>query len=968
MDETILISAFSASLGSSNEARMQAEEYLQKIRSNPGLIPILLKLSLDAQHTLELRQSAVIYLKNLTKNWKDSINDFSIPIEDKNFLKLHLINCLDFSIPEKIRSQFEEIAHNITKIDYPWDQIINQISIALEDGQKVYAGLNMIYQISRNYEYVMNERRKDLLVLVENFFSSILLILKNLIGFPNIESYSYVQIILQIYWVSFYIDLHNEQAEIPVLEQWLNCFKVIISAPFNELQNKPETEEQEKIQEKFPQWMCKKWASQIVHRFFNRYYNLNHLREQNLRIGQYFQSVWACEFFKVITPQLFQVKEKFIPSLLLNYYIKYTTQAVKFGPTFSLLDENSISHILINVIMPIIYRVKSDDEIWRENPIEFIRKEADLGKAYYSPKSSAIDLLLTLCEKGILVKFFQYISIELQQSSDLLKKEALLLALGSLSEQIKKNTALKDHVESLLINFVYPEFSNPIGFLRSRSAWVYSRFANLDLSTAENKTTPENLNFKTKGLEAVCKLLIDSELPVRYEAGVALPKLLSWSVSKIRLSGELKNLLEIYLKLINEIDSEDVVESLESIVSAFPKEIIPFSLELAQHLASAFTRMIGKDLNEDDGESAMAAVSTLNTIGKIIDVLEDRPEDLTKLSFILQPIFEYCLSEIGCDYFEEALNLLTCLLYYSPDGSLPHLYYLIKHLKASILGQDQETPYAIEHVNEVYSSIANFIKKYKEKTMENMAGILEIGFLLLKDREQDAVNGCKILIALLENYKGAIDGIIVEIIKVISSTFELTKIKSLKISCSQTIFVALWNSPLITLSAGPLVSPLFEFALANLKFFSEDIGRNHLIYGLGSLFYLIPQLPPGLQNTLPAIFKSILLLCKDPDEESSIEVEEFEEGNRGVVNLDAQCQKIIDKIRAGGCDAEDDDSDFPYCNDAEDLYDSPFEEMNQNDFIKEIAKLLKNNYNELYQSIISILSEQELKLISSLIQ
>ena len=958
MDENILLSAFSASLGANNEARSQAHEYLQSIRSTPGLVPLLARISLDPSHSDEVRQVAVIYLKNLCKNWKGTNSEYLIPQSDKDFLKFHILAGLSFSIPEKIRSQFEEIANAMAKVDYPWEEVLNEILTGLTDPNLIYAALNMIHQISKNYEYVMNERRRYLLDLITRFFPKILEILKSLVSFTNVECFAYVQLILQIYWVSMYIDLHPQQAEAGVLDEWMNCFRIILEHPMGDLQGKPESEESEKIQEKLPQWMCKKWAVQIVHRFFTRYFNLTHLKEPNLFAGQHFQGNWATEFFKVIIPQLFQVKDKFIPSLLLNYYLKYACQSVKFLPTFRLFDENSISHLMVNVIMPVLYRVQSDDELWRENPIEFIRKEADLGKAYYSPKSSAIDLLLTLCEKGILVKFFEYIAREVQQPADLLRKEVTLLVLGSMSEQIKNNS-IKTRIEALLTEFVFPEFSNQVGFLRARAAWVYSRFSYLSFETP---------NFKALGLEAVCKLLIDPELPVRYEAALALPKLLKWDISKGRLGGELKSLLEIYLKLVNEIDSEDVVEALESIISAFPKEIVPFALELTQHLANAFIRMIEKDINEDEGESAMAAVSTLNTIGKIIDVLEDRPDDLLRISFILNPAFEYCLSERGSDYFEETLSLLTCLLYYVPENSMPHLYYLIKNLRTSILGEGPVAPFAIEHIDETFSPIANFIKKYKEQTLENLPWILEMAFSLLQGKEQEAINGCKILIAVLENYKSVLDSYLPRIISEISAAFTAGS-RKVKIGCSQATHLALWNSTLLTLSAGPLVSPAFQFSLENIKIYSDSMARSHMIYGFGSLFVVIQQLPPPMISTLPVIFKAIVQLCQDSDEDSADEAEENSGDRKVTISIDAQCQKILEKIRNHGVDDEDDeDSDFPYGENTDDLYDSPFETMNQNEFIKGIVQNLIGSYPELMNSINGILTETEAKLLNSLIQ
>lgn len=962
MDENILLSAFSASLGADNEARSKAHEYLQSIRSAAGLIPLLLKVSLDSANSLELRQVAVIYLKNLTKVSKDSENDFTIPEVDKEFLKFHILTGLSFGIPEKLRSQYEEIAHNIAKTYFPWEQILTQIAQALDDPNNIYAGLNMIHQVSRNYEYAMNDKRTNLLALVELFFGKILAILKELIISSNPDKYSYIQLILQTYWVSFYIDIPPKQAQKEVLEQWLQCFYQILSANYGEIQAKPLDEEEAKLREKSPQWMCKKWAGQIVHRFFTRYFNLNHMQEQNLLIGQYFQSVWAAEFLKIIVPQLFQAKDLFVPSVVLNYYIKYVIQGIKFTATFELLDEAAVSNLLINVIMPILYRVASDEETWKENSIEFIRKEADMGRAYYSPKSSAIDLLLTLCEKGFLNKFFEYIAREIQLSGDLLRKEALMLAFGSISEQVKKNSALKEFVERILTGFAFVEFTNTIGFLRSRAAWVCARYANIDY---------ENLEFKTNALESICRLLKDPELPVRYEAALALPKLISWNVTKQRLSTEVKNLLEIYLKLMGEIDSEDLVEALESIVSAFPKETLPFSLELTQHLASAFSRMVAKDMNEDEGESAMAAVSTLNTISKIIDILEDKPEDLVKVSLILKPVFDYCLSEKGCDYFEETLNLLTCLLYYAPEKSLPHLYYLIRLLRASILGEGTEKPYALEHIDEIFSPIANFIKKYPEQTLENLNGIVDIGFALIKDKEEEAVNGCKILIALMENFKGHIDSFIVPIIKEISASFSQHNSKKVKNSCSQAMFVALWNNPILSLSAIDALSPAIQHALSSAKSFNESLARSHMIYGLGSLFYIIPNLPSDFQGKLPIIFKSIVQLYEDNDEDSSAEGIEFDDMGNDPGKIDAHCQKIIDKIRNSANDEDDDDDDdneFPFGDDAEDLYDSPFEVLNQNDMIKDVTNMIKGNFPELFQSIVGILSESEIKILNSIIQ
>jgi hypothetical protein len=46
------------------------------------------------------------------------------------------------------------------------------------------------------------------------------------------------------------------------------------------------------------------------------------------------------------------------------------------------------------------------------------------------------------------------------------------------------------------------------------------------------------------------------------------------------LKPALKNILEVYLKLMSEIESEELVSALEEIVKHFKEDISPYALEL----------------------------------------------------------------------------------------------------------------------------------------------------------------------------------------------------------------------------------------------------------------------------------------------------------------------------------------------------------------------------------------------------
>lgn len=87
------------------------------------------------------------------------------------------------------------------------------------------------------------------------------------------------------------------------------------------------------------------------------------------------------------------------------------------------------------------------------------------------------------------------------------------------------------------------------------------------------------------------------------------------------MRGHLSTLLAIYLKLMDEIDSEELVAALEGIVAEFSADIGPYAFDLCVHLSSAFYKYRLKDTevdNDDDGECQLAAGGCLDAIGKIV--------------------------------------------------------------------------------------------------------------------------------------------------------------------------------------------------------------------------------------------------------------------------------------------------------------------------------------------------------------
>ncbi len=109
------------------------------------------------------------------------------------------------------------------------------------------------------------------------------------------------------------------------------------------------------------------------------------------------------------------------------------------------------------------------------------------------------------------------------------------------------------------------------------------------------------------------------------------------------------------------------------------------------------------------------------------------------------------------------------------------------------------------------------------------------------------------------------------------------------------------------------------------------------------------------------------MICLATEDDSSFEAEETEDGAKIPINIDDQCKKILEKIRNSTNDDDEEDDSFRFGMDAEDLYDSPFEVLNQNDLIRQISKLLIEGYPEVWKVVNSVLSEQELKYVAGFI-
>ena len=167
---------------------------------------------------------------------------------------------------------------------------------------------------------------------------------------------------------------------------------------------------------------------------------------------------------------------------------------------------------------------------------------------------------------------------------------------------------------------------------------MYGQFASFPFSNADHLR---------HALNALYQNLNHNDLPVRVNAAVSLIKLLDHEVAIEFISPGLQQIIKIYLKLIDEIDYDELIEALRKIVDVFEADIGPYALELCTKLGEAFLRLHenrkqfeGSNLLEQDSETSLTTGGLITAIRRILQSISGRyPEMYPKLEEVLeQPI------------------------------------------------------------------------------------------------------------------------------------------------------------------------------------------------------------------------------------------------------------------------------------------------------------------------------------------
>ncbi|KAI3700144.1 hypothetical protein L2E82_44762 [Cichorium intybus] len=975
MDLQNLAIVLQAALSPNPAERRAAEESLNQYQYTPQHLVRLLQIVVDGNCDIAVRQVASIHFKNfIAKNWSphDPDEQSKILPSDKELVRQNILVFVA-QLPPLLRAQLGECLKTIIHADYPeqWPGLLHWVTHNLQD-QQVYGALFVLRILSRKYEFKSDEERTPIYHVVEETFPHLLSIFSRLvqIGNPSIEVADLIKLICKIFWSSIYLEIPKKLFDPNVFNAWMVLFLNILERPVPR-EGQPADPE---VRKSWGWWKVKKWTVHILNRLYTRFGDLKLQNPENKAFAQHFQKNYAGKILECHLNLLNALRiGDYLPDRVSNLILQYLSNSLSKTTMYNLLQPR-LDVVLFEIIFPLMCFNDNDQALWEEDPHEYVRKGYDIIEDLYSPRTAAMDFVSELVRKRgkenlqkfilFIVEIFKRYEAASIEFKPYRQKDGALLAIGALCDKLKQTEPYKSELEPMLVQHVFPEFASPVGHLRAKAAWVAGQYAHINFSDPNN--------FR-KALQSVVAGMRDPELPVRVDSVFALRSFVESCKDLSEIRPILPQLLDDFFKLMDEVENEDLVFTLETIVDKFGEEMAPYALGLCQSLAAAFWKCINSSEADDEADDpgALAAAGCLRAISTILESVSRLPHIFAHIEPILLPIMRRMLTSDGQDVYEEVLEIVSYMTFFSPTISLDmwSLWPLLTEALAD---------WAIDFFPNILVPLDNYISRGTMhyltcKEPDYQQSLYSVLSNIMRDKnleDNDIEAAPKLIEVVFQNCRGQVDHWVQPYIEITVERLRVADRPYLKCLLLQVIADALYYNASLTLNILQKLGVAIE--VFNLWFqmlqqtkksgvranFKREHDKKVCCLGLTSLLVLPPDQLPG--EVLERVFKATLELLvaykdqvaeaakeepeeDDDDMDDGLETDDDEDDD-GDMDADEANSLRLERLAAQArsfrpADDDDDDDDDDFSED-EDLQ-SPIDEVDPFVFFMDTAKGLQ---------------------------
>jgi hypothetical protein len=896
---------------------------------------IIFQAACADQVNADIRLAAALRFKNRLRNEDWNADKSPVQEDEKVMVKKAMVSAV-IAAPSKVRNVLLEGLRRILEYDFPdrWPGLVEEVMQYLQgqDMHKITGALSVLRVLCKRFEYKPEGEDAPLDNVVNKCFPLLIQMFQYINGLPNIApEIAFMQKLLcKIYWSA-------TNMRIPPLffsnaqhfAQWLDCFLQVLKQPVQETDALS------------PHWKVKKWIGHILNRLLSKYGNPRGLKKHEQQLGQAFIDAYAMKFLEgwMTLCSWYRAKQYVSPQPL-ALALNYMDTAMDFKPTYEIVRGN-LDVLMFEVLFPMLCFTEADAEMWQDNPQEYIRKLYDPIGDLYNPRLSASNLLLKLSyptkifhAKDCLNRFLVFITNQLNKyqadaQKDFQAKDGCLFAIGSLRRRLRLNDEYKDHMEPLIQAHVIPEFQNPNGFLRAKACWVCSQYSKVDWKN------PETLLAIVKGLLA---LMNDPELPVRVQAGTSLKDFVKIRKTKEVVQPLLEQMVGSLFKLMNEIDNDSIIETLEYIIEKFGENLANAALSLCRMLCEHFVKTspnlpdpsaedaddVPANLGDEEEESALAAAACLRALCTLIAAVHEHEELYPQMEQYFVPLFQLLMTQNKSEYLDEALELISRLTYFSKKIS-PQMW------PVAFATMDQAyREWAPDYLPQMLAPLDNFISRDPEtfcRGSHNGVRYIQMVYNMMEtclsdeDMENDFQVCPKLMDSILQNtkdYPAEVNEYVPRMFDLIMRTMQQHSGMGagFKILCMNVIACGLFYNAQLTiqyLAERQILAPVFKMWFDMIPNMTRYYDKKLAVIGLTAILQAM-----NTHGTawMPATF---------------FNAEQMKLISGIIVKLVLECH--ADSKRMDEEDDDDDDEEEESDDDDDDLDDDDLDDDDDDDFV-----------------------------------
>ncbi|CAD5113532.1 DgyrCDS2694 [Dimorphilus gyrociliatus] len=723
-----LVECLTKTLSPERSIRQPAESFLESIEGNENFSVILLNVIDCDSIEFHVRVSAAVTFKNFVKrNWRIVEDVNKICDKDRNFVKTSIVNLM-LKNPEQIQKQLSDAISVIGKEDFPmkWTDLLKEFSTKFlsQDIHIINGVLRTAHSLFKRYrhEFKSQELWTEIKYVLDNFaepFTKLFIDMMNIANenASNPENlkiiFSSLVLICKVFYSLNYQDLpeHFEDN----MNIWMGHFHTLLTIDNKILQT--QDDEEAGLLEQVKSQICDNVAL----------YAQKYDEEFSSHLPGFVDAIWN---LLVGTGQ--QVKY----DLLVSNAIQFLASVADRNSYRNVFEApGTLQSICEKVIVPNMHFREADEEMFEDNPEEYIRRDIE-GSDVDTRRRAACDLVRSLCrmfEGPVIENFSSYIQAMLQEYSvnpkgNWKSKDAAIYLVTSLAAKgatqrhgITQTSELVNIIDFMKTH-VYPDIENPnvnenpvlkadaikyVMVFRSqlrREALVSCIPGLIRLLTAETQVVH---TYAAHALERI--------FTVKLEDGPAVTK----ETLSVFVEPLLTNLFAL-LETTKSAENEYVMKAIMRSFSLLQEKIAPYLSGLLQKLIEKLMQVAKwpkkPHFNHYIFETICVAIRAMcKADTAAVEVFEKG----------LMPSFQEILQQDVLEFIPYVFQILSLLLELHPaGGGVPDLYIaLFPHLLQPVLWERSGNIPALVRLLQAFISVAS--SQIEGSKLEGLLGIFQ---------------------------------------------------------------------------------------------------------------------------------------------------------------------------------------------------------------------------------------------------